>query len=296
MTSTLLKQVKKSAKEGRIADQTEEVSGFERELEPEGKWLGRFIGYVEMGDRDGGEWKGKKKKPVRKAFVFFQLLSAKLAQEIEVDGEKKTIFPLLRVMVDVKVGEKANLTKLFNAMRGGRDLTHIAEMLGEPFRIEIVHHTKGEGKDAKTYANMRDKDRGWLIGPATKPVFNEDGDQIDEVPVKVREATEPMKLLLWDDPTPEQWDSIKGRPFEYGEKDDKQTFEGGYLQYVCIHDALDFEGSPLQTMLGSGELPDMSPDTLDDEDEGADRPAPEMDDADDELGSADMDFDELDDE
>lgn len=266
MTNTLLNQVNKSAESGRIKDQNED-SGFVRELIPEGKYPARFIGYVEVGDRDGGEYQGKKKPNTRKAYLFFQLLSPKLAREVEVDGEKRTIYPVHREMIDVKTGEKANLTKLFKRMANGRALTTIAQMLGEAFRVGISHHSKGEGAEKKTYENIRTKDDGWLVYPPVYEVVDPETGESTTKRLKVIEANEPLKLLLWDDPSPEQWDSIKGRPFEYKVKgsEEKVTCEGGFYHYVCMNEALDFAGSPLEAMLSGGDLPDMTPDVLDEE-------------------------------
>lgn len=263
MTNTLLGQVKKSVENNRVQDQTEDKGGFERKIIPEHPgYPARFVGYIEVGDRDGGEYQGKKKADTRKAYAFFQLLSKSLGEEIEVDGEKKTIYPIHREMLDVKQGEKANLTKLFNRMANGRQLTHIAEMLGEPFRVGIKHKVVGEGKDQRTYENARTPDDGWLIRAPLMEVEDPETGELVVKTMKVPEAREPLKLLLWDDPTPEQWDSIKGREYKYkegkGESAVEKTFAGGYYQYMCVTQALDFAGSPLEAMLAGGSLPDMS--------------------------------------
>jgi hypothetical protein len=278
MTNALLNQVNKSVEKGRVHDQTEEKGGFERELIPENKlgYPARFVGYVEVGDRDGGEWQGKKKANVRKAYLYFQLLSKKLKQEYEKDGETVVAFPVQRIMVDVKTGDKANLTKLFKRMAAGRSLTHIAQMLGEAFKVGIVHNQKkdAEGKVVATYENSRTKDDGWLVYPPMATRLDEETGEEEQVPLRVAEATEPMRLLLWDDPTAEQWESIKMRPFEYGTGDNKKTFDGGFLQYACIHEALDFAGSPLEALLSGAELPDMS--VVDPEDDLGDDTPPDL--------------------
>jgi hypothetical protein len=298
MTHALLNQVNKSVEKGRVADQTEDKGGFEREVIPENKlgYPARFIGYVEVGDRDGGEWQGKKKPNVRKAYLFFQLLSKKLRKEVEVDGETKVVYPVHRIMVDVKVGEKANLTKLFKRMAAGRELTHIAQMLGEAFKVGIVHSHKKEGeKIVATYENSRTPDDGWLVFPPMRVQVDPETDEEEHVPMKVMEPTEALRLLLWDDPTPEQWDSIKGRPFEYGKGDNKETFDGGFYQYLCVHEALDFAGSPLEAMLSGGELPDMDPDPIDDEDSDAIPDEAPAADEDDPLAGLDDELPEFDD-
>ena len=265
--NALLGQVNKSVENKRVQDQTEEKSGFTREPIPESKgYPSRFIGYVEVGDRKSADYQGQKKPNARKAYLYFQLLSKKVAQEIEVDGVKKTIYPIHREMVDVKTGEKANLTKLFKRMAAGRShLTHIAQMLGEPFKTGIAHNVKGEGADKKIYENARTKDDGWLISPPVVEVLDDDGEPTTKV-LNVAEARDPIRLLLWDDPSPEQWESIKMRPYQYGEGDNKKTFDGGHLQFECINNALDFEGSALQAMLAGSVLPDM--DVVDSSDSG----------------------------
>ena len=288
--NALLGEVNKAVKENRVQDQTEERGAFVREVIPENKtgYPARFIGYVEIGDRPQPDFQGKAKPDCRTAYLFFQLLSKKLEKEITVDGETKVVYPVHRERVDVKVGEKANLTKLFKRMAAGRDITHIAQMLGEPFRVGISHNPST--KDPKVvYENARTKDDGWLIFPPTIDVMGDDGEITTKV-MKVPEAREELRLLLWDDPSEAQWASIKGRPFEYGEKDKKKTYAGGYLQYICVHEATDFEGSPLQAMLAGTQLPDLE--SIEDEtEEPAVKPAGKLTtiDADEDLG-LDEDF------
>lgn len=265
--TNLLNEVNSAVKKGTVKDQNESKGDFEIELVPPGTYPARFVGWIEVGDRDGGEWKGKKKPNVRKAYAEFELVSKKLAQEIEVDGVKKTIYPTVRQLVDVKTGEKANLTKLFKQMANGRDLMHIAQMLEEPFLVTVEHWTKGEGDNARTYETLRNKEKGWLIKPPLVEVPDEEGE-IQVKKVNVIPQTVPTKLLLWDDPSIGQWDSIAGREFSYKDKaGNEQTFPGGYLQYVCVHQALDFSGSALEAMLGGEALGDLTDDEIPQEDE-----------------------------
>lgn len=268
----LLNQVTKSVKDKRLTDQNEEKGGFTREIIPEGVYPARFVGWVEIGNRDGGEWKGKKKPPVRKAYAQFEILSKKLAQEIEVNGVKKVIYPVHREMMDVKTGEKANLTKLFRKMAAGRkDLVHIAQMLEEPFRIKFVHNTKEANGDKPevTYANIRTKDDGWLVMPPTFEKVDEESGESKTVKLKVMEQTIETSLLLWDDPTEEQWASIfiDGTRTKKDKDGSETEVSKNWLQEVCMNEALDFEGSPLHAMLGATELPDMTADEVDEGEE-----------------------------
>ena len=132
---------------------------------------------------------------------------------------------------------------------GRSGITHMALMLGEAFLVKVVHNVVGEGKDQKTYANLKD-DSGWTISAPVKadPVTGE------SEPLPVPQPTKPLQLLLWDSPTYEQWESI----FIDGErttKDDKgveTTKSNNWLQNDIKDNASDFEGSALHIMLLSG--------------------------------------------
>lgn len=253
MTNSLLEQARKAAENEKLADQTKDVGGgFDYTPPPEGKAGARFIGYVEIGKRKKPDYNGKPKADALEAFLFFELMGKKYQQTFGEGKDAVTRQHVLREKVHVKAGERANFTKLLKKMTYGRaGITHMALMLGEAFLIQIVHNTVGEGKDKKTYANMRTKDDGWLIGA---PMYDANKDPLGEPdmkPLPVPEANEAMKLLLWDDPTKEQWDSIfiDGTRTVKDEKGNEKEVSKNWMQEDIQENATDFDGSALQTLL-----------------------------------------------
>ena len=253
MTNSLLAQAQKSAQSDKLKDQTADTGSFEYEIPAAGPTAARFIGYVEIGKRKQPDYQGKEKPDCMEAFLFFELLSKKHAREIGEGSDKRTIYPVHRERVQVKAGERANFVKLLKKMAYGRDVHHMALMLGEGFLLRGVHNKSQDGK--KTYYNIRTKEDGYLI---SAPMYNANKDPLGEEdmqPLPVPEPTQPIKLLLWDDPTPEQWQSI----FIDGTRTVKEKDADGneveveksknWMQEDIIENATDFEGSALQAML-----------------------------------------------
>lgn len=253
MTNSLLEQARKAAQEQKLADQTKDNGGgFDFVPPPEGKAAARFVGYVEIGKRPQGDYNGKPKSDCMEAYLFFELMGKKYQQTFGEGDNAVTRQHVLREKVQVKSGERANFVKLLKKMAYGRDgITHMALMLGEAFLLQIVHNTVGEGSDKKTYANIRTKDDGWLVGA---PMYDANKDPLgdpDMQPITVPEPNEPIKLLLWDDPTKEQWDSIfiDGTRTVKDEKGNEKEVSKNWLQESIQKDATDFEGSALQNLL-----------------------------------------------
>ena len=255
MTNALLAQAQKSAQSDKLKDQTADTGSFEYEIPAAGPTAARFIGYVEIGKRKQPDFQGKSKPDCMEAFLFFELLSKKHAREIGEGDDKRIVYPVHRERVQVKAGERANFVKLLKKMTYGRDINHMALMLGEGFLIKGVHNTAGEGDKKKTYYNIRTKEDGYLV---SAPIYNANKDPLGEEdlkPLPVPQPTQPIKLLLWDDPTPEQWQSI----FIDGTRTVKKKDENGkeveveksrnWIQEDIISNATDFEGSALQAML-----------------------------------------------
>jgi len=66
----------------------------------------------------------------------------------------------------------------------------------------------------------------------------------------VPEATIPLRLLLWDQPTTEQWDSVFIDGTRTVKRDGIEVQESkNWLQQDIVENALDFGGSPLEIML-----------------------------------------------
>ena len=226
----------------------QEHTEFERVLAPAGKTIGRLIEYIELGKQKQRPYQGKEKPDADEVRLTFELLGKGHINEIEVEGEKVKTSNVISVKIAKKFGERAAFKKLFNKLQYGRaDKKHMAQMLNEPFIIEVQHNTVGEGKEAKTYANIRDKDGAFLISsPFVQDALSGETKDISKaVPQSLRSP----KLFLWDHPTQETWDSlfIDGtREVKNGDK--VEQVSKNWLQEL-IMSASNFNGSPLHTML-----------------------------------------------
>lgn len=241
-----------------LEDQSQVVeSQFDNEPPAAGFTPARFVGYVELGKRKQRPYQGKDKPPADEVRLYFELNGPKHQREVEVDGVKQTFTNTISVKIAKKHTDNASFTKLFKKMTYGRSgITHMAQMLGEGFLVQIVHNTQpaADGKPAKTYANMRDDDGNFLIQApmVVDPITNESR------PIPVPEMTAQAKVLLWATPTKEQWDSIfiDGTRTVKDAKGLETQVSKNWLQEDIVQNALNFDGSPLQALLGG--LADLS--------------------------------------
>jgi hypothetical protein len=255
------------ANAAKLADQSEETSGgFEYVPPAKGNCLARFVTYVEVGDHPQS-YLGEAKAPCREAIIQFELLGKKHAKEIEFkdkDGktQTKTIYPIVTERIPIKLSAKATFFKLFNAMKAGREgITNMLFMLGEGFMINVEHNEvekEVNGKKVKiTYANIRGSN-GWNV---SAPIgVDDDGEP---KPYKVPKATVEERLLLWDAPAIEQWNSIHiAGERTVGEGEKERTISNNWMQNECKK-ALDWDGSGMQVIVQTveGDLPDMSGET-----------------------------------
>ena len=110
--------------------------------------------------------------------------------------------------------DRANFFKLFtmmNAAHGGT-ATHMVELLGKPFTVEVFHRRSKDGK--KVYANLKGPDGYRLYGTTVQdPVTGK------ESVTKVDPAITELRAFLWDLANKAMWDSIY-IPGEYEERKD----------------------------------------------------------------------------
>jgi hypothetical protein len=130
--------------------------------------------------------------------------------------------------------------------------------LGEAFILTIVHNEVEKDGKKRVYANIKDDSGNWKIGAPVR--VNEEGET---EPMKAPPATVPERLLLWDAPSIEQWNSIH-IPGTYKRKDGDKEVEvsKNWLQNAA-KSALNWEGSPAQNLVISsidGDLPEVSTD------------------------------------
>ncbi len=257
---SLLEQAKASTN-----DQTK-TTAFENDLTPAGKTFARFVGYTEVGKRPQKAWQGKAKPDCNEARFTFELNGPKHCREIEVEGEMKKVTGVIGIKLTIKSAENSGFIKLFNKMKYGRDgINNFPQMLDEGFLIDIIH-APGKDRDGKDvmYANMKDDDYNYLISapmmtnPATGELMKFD----------IPESTIPLRLLLWDQPTTEQWQSVFIDGTRTVKRDGVEVQESkNWLQQDIVENAIDFGGSPLEQMLNGvddlempGDVGDTTPD------------------------------------
>lgn len=239
------------AKTGSTVDQTKEPERKAFEIIPAGPTPARFVGYVEVG-KHAQEYDGKAKADALEVILTFELNGKKHHIEYEKDGETISRTNIKRETMPAYTTSKAGFKKLFNTMRAEREnITHMAQMLNEPFLITVVHNADKDDPK-KVYANIKD-DNGWRVGP---PLYNAQPDPLEEPIMKVlpvAEATVPLQLLLWDNPTKEQWDSIFIDGTRTVKKDGKEVeVSKNWMQERCLA-AKDYESSALADMLSGAD-------------------------------------------
>ena len=233
----LLKQAQAAA--DKLDDQTENNGPRAYEPPKAGPCVARFVSYIEIGKHPQRAFQGREKPPAREAIIEFELLGKKHKREVTFDDETKTFYPTLRVRLAIKKGPRASFFKLLSAMDYGRGNKHMALMLGEAFILNVSHREVETADGKRIYANIKDETGNWKVSAPFR--VNEEGES---EPLAAPQATLSLRLLLWDAPCIEQWNSIQV-------KGDNQ-----YLQGLC-KEALDFYGSALQIVLS--ELPDTAP-------------------------------------
>lgn len=113
--------------------------------------------------------------------------------------------------------DRNHFLKLFRQMNYSGKATHMAELLGDPFLVEIFHTKSKDGK--KTYANLRGPN-----GYNFKGTTVQDPVSGQMVTVDVPQAMTDIKVFLWDQACKEMWDSIYIAG-EYAEQRDARTGE-----------------------------------------------------------------------
>lgn len=214
-------------------------------LPPAGLNLGRFVEYIELGTQPRKPYKGKDKPPADMVKLGFELLGSKNVRTLD-DGREVADRISLSPM-PLSTHEKAQFNKLYEQMQYKRDnIFHMAQMIGEAFLFDIEHNVvesvvNGK-KQTKTYANIK------AIYPPVERKIDGAGK-----PYKVRDAISDIRLFVWDDATQESWDSlfIDG---EYTTKENGKevTKSKNWIQETILK-ALNYEGSPLESLLAGGD-------------------------------------------
>lgn len=237
--------------------------GQGRRLLPAGNALGRFVLYREFGEH-AREYQGKAKAPAMEVRLGFLLWGKgdpqgpdapeNLYHRVDEGGVVRPGF-IESFGMSLGNNERSKTKIAFDKLNYKGTAKRFIELLNETYiiPIKVVQPKKADGKPRNEI--------NWAgILPARDPITAQ--------PYGVPAAEDSdFKVFLWDAPHKEDWDAM----FIEGVNDKGQS--KNFLQARCL-EAVNFEGSLLQQMLG-GELPDLTGGVEGDgTDEDDDTPAP----------------------
>ena len=224
--AALQAQANQAAELGPDMNEAEKGGGGGGRLLPEGYAFGRLVEYVEFGSQPR-EFGGQAKDPLPEAQIGFALWGQGYQNE---DGTPYVVRPY---SFHISRNEKAKAFKLFKALNWKGTAKHFAQLLSQAYLVKIVHVPKDKAQPNGPKRSVIDL-AGFL--PPLDPVTKQ--------PYPIPEAPDDLyRLFLWDVPTKDGWDSL----FIEGNWEDGKS--KNMLQEKCLS-ALDFQGSPLQQMLG----------------------------------------------
>jgi hypothetical protein len=224
-----------------------QTTTFDNEPPPAGVTIGRFIEYIELGKQKQADYNGKPKPDADTVRLTFELLHPKKnIHEYEVEGEKRIRADRVSIKVSKKLSDKAKFKKLFNALTYGRDIKHMAQMLGEAFIITVYHNVVEKDGKKNTFVNLDDDGVYGIKAP-----FVIDPLEETRKDVAVGEAISPLRLFLFNNPTQETWDSL------YIDGTRERKLDGGATEQVSknwlqevILGASNYAGSALEQLIG----------------------------------------------
>lgn len=246
-----------------LTDQTIIQAGGGRDLLPTGRALVRPYMYIEVGNHIEN-FNGKPKPAAPHFHLGFKVVGGVGKNEdgkVEKFVTSEEFLPTLRLPFKTQLAftEKAKAPKWLAALnKVGEKKTHMAlkVMDSELYYLDISVVTKDDGKKFNQFDFA-------LLQPAVK--FDE--ETMEEVVVTAPKLKpEDMMIFLWDFATKEQWDSIHIEGTYEAQKDaagniTKPAKSKNRYQEECLQ-AVNFEGSALQTLLGGldggFEMPDLS--------------------------------------
>lgn len=217
----------------------------------------RFISYIEIGKHMERGFNGGPPKAKDKVLLTFELSGKNHPPIVSESGEKIPV----RITVEetLSLNEKAWFYKLFTRMNWQGKATHIAQLLGEAYRGEVIHRKYAKNGEPKAEpakwtgvsVELFKKGEGYTIMPPT--TVNED-DQT--VLLTVAPAISNERCFIWDLADMEQWGSL----FIDGEYPEKKNEKGEVVAKAKsknvfqndIKRALNFVGSPIHALLLAG--------------------------------------------
>lgn len=166
----------------------------------------RLVGYFETGVHEENDFSNPgKTKDREKVDLVFELSGPNHEPTVR-DGV--TIPIRVTVQETLSFNERANFFKLFAAMNYAGKATHMAELLGEAFVVEVFHKKSADGK--KLYANLKGTSETTPPGNG----YNIKGTTVQDpltgknIALEVAPAITELKAFIWDIADKEMWDSI----------------------------------------------------------------------------------------
>ena len=213
---------------------------------PEGPCRVRFIGYIEQGKQ---KTKSMGKVAVKDMVqLVFEIHGKAYPVHVADDGTKTPV----RISIDLplSLNEKAHFYKLFTRMNHTQQAKHMAELLGNGYKAQIVHGkwTGTDGKERIT-PTLKAAD-GYTIQPArVEDDEVEGGWRALEVPA----AVSSIRCFLWDYADLDQWASL----YIEGEYPERKNDKGEVIAKAKsknvfqnkIKAAENFSSSPMYALL-----------------------------------------------
>ncbi|MCR4466532.1 hypothetical protein [Burkholderia sp. SCN-KJ] len=205
----------------------------------------RLMGYYEMG-KHPGKYKGQPRVN-DEVWLAFELSGPNHPPRELDDGT--------RVPQRIMVKERFDLTatahffKLFGMMNYAGKATHMAQLLGEAYLVEVFHRKSTDGMCK--YAYIRDSNGYTVRGPSYQDPINGKTVAVEVAPP----LTEP-RAFIWDIADLEMWNSI----FVEGEYEAKKDDKGNVTQAArsknvlqnYIKEALNWKEHPLAQIIEAG--------------------------------------------
>ncbi len=238
---------------------------------PAGIHRARFVSYIEIG-KQKAMYKGAPKEEFQ-VILAFEISGPRIKPRE--DGQPHVIE--LRPM-NKSLNDKAGFFKLFQRMNYAGKAQHMAQLLGDAYRVEVFHNTVAakEGKEARVFVNLRKDGEPYAILPPV--TTNEETGETTTVAVEPQRSQQ--RLFLWDFADLEQWGSL----FIEGEWEARKDEKTGEITKPAqsknvlqgrVAAALNFKGSPIQQLLAAGgvkiDVPDAE--TMSGNDDGPDETA-----------------------
>jgi hypothetical protein len=238
----------RAAAEGKDMTQAQ-AGGGDYTPPPEGPCRVRFIGYIELGKQ---KQKVKGIEQIKDMVqLVFEVHGKAYPAHVADDGTKTPV--RISIETNLSLNEKAHFYKLFQRMNHTQQAKHMAELLGNGYKAQIVHDkwTGQDGKERIT-ATLKAAD-GYTIQPArVEDDEVEGGWRALEVPP----AISSIRCFLWDYADLDQWGSL----FIDGEFPERKNDKGEVIAKAKsknvfqdrIKRAVNFGSSPMYALLTAG--------------------------------------------